>query len=580
MKLKSLGYVTALVALLTGFAAQAQSEQEIMILDADGRVMVEELQEAINTSGGSWVAGDTPISRMTLEERKAILLDLEQMEIPFEGEIPYVPPPETRMYGPAADPSMAKLDWRDVEGEDWTSPVKQQGICGSCWAFGPIVVAEIAINILKDNPRLDFDLSEQYLVSCSPFGSCAWGGQPSIVFNYMQSTGIPDENCMPYVSGDTGIDGSCNNKCADWQQRAIKIQQWGEIRNSPENYQSMKEQIVNGGLGLTMTVYSDFSAYTGGVYKHTTGNSEGGHAIAIVGWDDSHDSWIIKNSWGVMWGEDGFAEMLRGDVSISRGSTQWLVMPNPPLLGVPCLEENQISIEAYQDSSPTEKMVEITNCGEEMLHWAFEPFYGTKTGWMSAEPTEGTLKVGRTTTISVFADPEGMAPQITRGAGFIIHGDHRDAEVGVSFSVQKAKAPTADFSAEPTEGDGSLTVQFASEITGTWDSVVWDFGDGDTSEAVNPKHEYTRPGIYTVSLTVDGSKGSDTETKEEFITVNGEGGEPPPVIDPDNVDASFDEGEGAAGDDSSGGCGCSTAGAESKTDSLLKGILLVVRNLI
>jgi PKD repeat protein len=80
--------------------------------------------------------------------------------------------------------------------------------------------------------------------------------------------------------------------------------------------------------------------------------------------------------------------------------------------------------------------------------------------------------------------------------------------------------PTADFTGSPTSGCAALTVEFTDQSTGEIDSWSWDFGDGTTSTAQNPTHEYASAGSYTVSLTVTGPGGSDTETKTNYITVS------------------------------------------------------------
>jgi len=90
----------------------------------------------------------------------------------------------------------------------------------------------------------------------------------------------------------------------------------------------------------------------------------------------------------------------------------------------------------------------------------------------------------------------------------------------VSGSVYISVPATADFSATPTSGVAPLTVSFTNLSIGDWTSSSWDFGDGATSTDENPSHSYTTPGTYTVSLTVTGSGGSDTETKTDYIQVS------------------------------------------------------------
>jgi PKD repeat protein len=84
--------------------------------------------------------------------------------------------------------------------------------------------------------------------------------------------------------------------------------------------------------------------------------------------------------------------------------------------------------------------------------------------------------------------------------------------------------PTADFSGNPTNGPAPLTVYFSDLSTGGPTSWSWTFGDGGTSTAQNPSHQYTADGSYTVSLTATNANGSDTETKSNYITVASGGG--------------------------------------------------------
>lgn len=87
------------------------------------------------------------------------------------------------------------------------------------------------------------------------------------------------------------------------------------------------------------------------------------------------------------------------------------------------------------------------------------------------------------------------------------------------ITVTAVQPPTADFTADTTSGDKDLPVKFTENSTGSITSRSWDFGDGGTSTEQNPSHTYTEAGVYTVSLTVTGPGGSDTETKSDYITV-------------------------------------------------------------
>ena len=97
-----------------------------------------------------------------------------------------------------------------------------------------------------------------------------------------------------------------------------------------------------------------------------------------------------------------------------------------------------------------------------------------------------------------------------------------------SSSDKVGNAPVANFTGSPLSGDPSLQVTFTNTSTGTIDTCSWDFGDGGVSSAASPVHTYDTDGVYTVSLTVVGPGGSDTETKVAYITC---GNPPGPTVD-------------------------------------------------
>ena len=88
-----------------------------------------------------------------------------------------------------------------------------------------------------------------------------------------------------------------------------------------------------------------------------------------------------------------------------------------------------------------------------------------------------------------------------------------------AYEYQGIVPPVADFKGDPTSSPAPLTVTFTDQSTGTITSWEWDFGDDGTSTVQNPTHIYNDPGLYTVSLTVTGPLGSDTEIKSDYITV-------------------------------------------------------------
>lgn len=121
----------------------------------------------------------------------------------------------------------------------------------------------------------------------------------------MRDTGLPLESCYPY----TATDGVCTYACTNWQSSAYKIHDWSWVvpyGTTPTTAALKNALYTYGPLATTMAVYSDFFNYSSGVYKYTSGYLAGYHAIIIVGYNDSSQYFIVKNSWGAGWGEQGY----------------------------------------------------------------------------------------------------------------------------------------------------------------------------------------------------------------------------------------------------------------------------------
>ncbi|MCX6722449.1 MAG: hypothetical protein NT094_00065, partial [Candidatus Staskawiczbacteria bacterium] len=108
-------------------------------------------------------------------------------------------------------PLPSTFDWRNINGRNYITPVKDQHYCGSCAVFATIGSLEGEVNAYYNNPSINLDLSEQDLVSCSGAGSCSTGF--SVTLPYIRSIGVTDEACFPYTSKDS----SCSEKCSTWQ---------------------------------------------------------------------------------------------------------------------------------------------------------------------------------------------------------------------------------------------------------------------------------------------------------------------------------------------------------------------------
>ena len=239
------------------------------------------------------------------------------------GALPEQIPEESRAKLARLETLPIHFDWTNQAGYNWMTSVKDQANCGSCVAFGSVAALEGQLRIQASNPSWSVDLSETHLFSCGG-GSCSEGWYVSAALYYLQQYGTPDEACSPYHDWDV----PCSSSCSDWQSRALKISSWHWLATDPASIQAA---LLNGPLVARFDVYTDFFSYTNGIYYHTWGVLEGGHAVAIVGYDSAQSYWIVKNSWGAGWGENGYFRIGFGQVGIE----QWVasitaLLPNSP----------------------------------------------------------------------------------------------------------------------------------------------------------------------------------------------------------------------------------------------------------
>jgi hypothetical protein len=202
----------------------------------------------------------------------------------------------------------ATLDWRTFGGRDWTTPVRNQGACGACVAFGTTGAIESRLEIALGDPTLNPDLSEAHLFFCNSGTSCSSGWYPSAALDAARDTGITDEACQPYDASAQAC-----TLCPDWKDRLTRIDDWVGLTNEADMKQTLAD---HGPFEATMIVYSDFFGYSGGVYRHTSGQLVGGHAVTVVGYNDEEGYWIVKNSWGSGWGENGWFKIAYGECGI------------------------------------------------------------------------------------------------------------------------------------------------------------------------------------------------------------------------------------------------------------------------
>lgn len=279
-----------------------QEVQQQRLLDEQTPALDDAMIAEINSANGGWRAIRNPMFEgMTLAQAK-MLLHLDPNQI-FENH------PSPAVFRAPSVPT--EFDWRKQDST-CVHPIRDQGQCGSCWAFGATESLTDRFCI-KSKHSFNQILSPQYLVSCDHSNLGCQGGYLDRAWKFLRSTGTCTESCFPYASGGGSAPG-CPSKCKDGS--AIKLYKVSSVV-TPSGVSSIQTTIMNDGpIEGAFTVYQDFFSYKSGVYQHKSGGVAGGHAIKIIGWGVEPNTnlpyWICSNSWGTSWGLNGYFWILRG----------------------------------------------------------------------------------------------------------------------------------------------------------------------------------------------------------------------------------------------------------------------------
>jgi cathepsin X len=249
----------------------------------------------------------------------------------------------------------ADFDWRNVNGSNYLTESRNQHIpqyCGSCWAFGTLSSLNDRIKIASKIAWPETILAPQVLINCGGGGSCE-GGSVGGVFEYLEENGLPDETCQNYEAVDDenncrtlGVCETCSpgpNFIKDGQSNCSKIstealwtlEEYGYVLGGSNvdatgapvgSAEKLKAEIFkNGPLACGIHATEELEAfgttkpvdsYPGGIFSQFTLLPVPNHILSIVGWGEDkalgQSYWILRNSWGTYWGEEGYAKIKMG----------------------------------------------------------------------------------------------------------------------------------------------------------------------------------------------------------------------------------------------------------------------------
>lgn len=255
-----------------------------------------------------WRADVTDISLLSWEEKKKILgIDGENQPTGFEyyssgifeiGEINNESIASPRINSPYIE----TFDWRNRHGINWMTSVKNQSPGNGCWAFSTVGVTEALVNLYY-NKKIDYDLSEQEVISCSSCGTNSYGGNSACALSWISAHGISEEASFPF----SNTDEPCSNQGSFTE--LIAMSGTAEVYNHTiNNNDSVKKALIKYGPSTS-----------GFKYNH---NGYHGHAMMLVGYSTLHEGDTIRYFDNYYQSPTNFDVIQSGDNRI--GKTYWI----------------------------------------------------------------------------------------------------------------------------------------------------------------------------------------------------------------------------------------------------------------
>jgi C1A family cysteine protease len=296
----SLLFAGLLLAMLAVGPAGAQDDSWSDVGWSEAKELAE-TRQLIELNGWNWETGPTGVSALPPSERQKML---GLIHSPYDDE----PRPGEAVLEALSERDLPlSWDWRTMNG---TTPAKNQGGCGSCWAFGAVGALESVYKITNGTQVL---FSEQQCISCNDYGDNCDGGNTTSCYDLWESFGAVTSTCMPYYGNDTYP--CTQDECAvEARIDGTTFVAYGEA--------TLKTAIMVHPVAVTIYVTNPMFNYHSGCYNGPNGSTN--HVVLLCGWDDAlcsgNGAWLIKNSWGASWGMSGFGWIQFGSCSIGGGA--------------------------------------------------------------------------------------------------------------------------------------------------------------------------------------------------------------------------------------------------------------------
>lgn len=278
-----------------------------------------------NSLGHTYELGIGPFADLTLEEFRARHKSVRPNNI--WGKL-------KKLGTHGAKDTVTVPDYKDWTKENAVTRVKNQGSCGSCWAFSTTGALEGAFAVLEGTL---ISLSEQNILDCDSQDQKCNGGMMDTAFSYVESKGLCSEETYPYECyysfNPYCIWSQCTSACttviAPGQLTCYKDV---EPKNNKALQSAIAQQPVSVAIEADSFVFQHFSK---GVISSAGCGESLDHGVLAVGYgtEDGVDFWKVKNSWGPEWGEDGYVKIARDTAEEQEGGVCGILQgPSYPIL--------------------------------------------------------------------------------------------------------------------------------------------------------------------------------------------------------------------------------------------------------